>query len=530
MRETNQTVYQSTIAFKNSKNTALYFRKKMINYIEFHKRVDHFADVFFSCGVKKNDVVSVLSPNIPECIIAYYALDKIGAISAFLHPLFPVSQLPDTLKENGSKFFIVLDIFYKKYKKSISDLALQTFVISPEEDLFPLERLFYRIKNRDALKEIEEEKYLYRIKPERSLKEINTDYLKPSVYLRSGGTTGKSKTVILNDQQLLYPGSLAREIVGRELSGKAIIGVLPLFHGFGLAMGVIAPLMNDAGSCLMIKFDLDEVIKRLKKDQLNILIAVPYLIKKILDSNRFKGDYLKNLYATYVGADKTPLYIIDEYNKLMDDYSSKGYLLEGYGLTETVTVTFVNTHSENRVGSVGKPLKGTEFKIVSKEDMEHDLGDNVQGMIIIASPALCLGYLNDSLPVYIDKNNKKWLITGDIGYHDKDGFLYFSNRKNDVYKIAGYNVFPSMIEELATSVEEVKFACCLFVEDDNHPYLKLFVELQNDVDEKAIEKRLNTLFTSKLLKYSCPEKIVFLSAFPRTDVGKIDKKKLKEMN
>ena len=102
MRETNQTVYQSTIAFKNSKNTALYFRKKKINYIEFHKRVDYFADVFASCGVKKNDVVSVLSPNIPECIIAYYALDKIGAISAFLHPLFPVSQLPDTLKENGT--------------------------------------------------------------------------------------------------------------------------------------------------------------------------------------------------------------------------------------------------------------------------------------------------------------------------------------------------------------------------------------------------------------------------------------------
>lgn len=523
------TVYESILPFKESNNIALYFRNTKITHKKFNTLVDNQAKILVKEGIKKDDVVALLSPNIIECIVTYYALSKIGAIVSFLHPLLPISTLKESLVETKAKYFIVIDVFYKKYEVIISELKIKTYLISALSNLNFIEAFVFKKQNKKALKNLDSSLYLYRKKVDEDIKvEINHDYLKPSVYLRSGGTTGKSKTVVLNDKQLLYPGSLATWITGQELEGKAIIGVLPLFHGFGLAMGIIAPLMNNAGSSLMVKFNLDEVIKRLKKNQLNVLICIPYLAKKILDSGKFKGDYLKNLIATYCGADKTPTYIIEEYNKIMDEYDSKGYLLEGYGLTETVTVTFVNTQKNYRIGSVGKPLLGTEFKIVDDNDLEKDIGSNKQGHILIAGPALCLGYLNDPAPFYIDSTGKKWLLTGDIGYHDDDGYLYFSNRKKDVYKISGYNVFPSQIEELVTSIDGVSFATVLYIENEEHPYLKLFVEAKGGVNLDELKNNINKKLTDNLIVYSCPEKIVFVSKMPRTDVGKIDKKKLLE--
>lgn len=527
---TDMTIYQSTLPFKGSSEVALFFRNHQITHKQFNQRVDKYADILFNLGIRKDDVVSILSPNIPECIITYYALNKIGAIAAFLHPLIPSNLLKEAMIESKSKYFIVIDLFYNKYKCVSEQLGIKTFLFSVDEDLNFIEKVVYHIKNKKDLKNISDNLYIYKNNSEKANFEINTDYNKPSVYLRSGGTTGKSKTIVLSDKQLLYPGSLASWITDSKLDGKTIIGFLPLFHGFGLAMGVIAPLMNNASSLLMVKFDLKEVIKNIKKDHLHVLIFIPYLVKKILDSGKFKGKYLKNLIATFCGADKTPSYIIDEYDNLMKQYDSQAVLLEGYGLTETVTVTFVNTLKNNKKGSVGKPLLGTKFKIVNEDNLEDDIGSNNTGLILIASPALCIGYLNDKDPFYIDKNGEKWLITGDIGYHDDEGYLFFSNRKKDVYKIAGYNVFPSQIEEIASSFDEVTFACCIFINDEKHPYLKLFVELNKDkeIDKEKLKNQIKEKLESSLIKYSVPEKIILLDELPRTNIGKIDKKKLVE--
>lgn len=526
---TDMTIYESILPFKDSNNIALYFRNKKVTHKEFLNLVDKQAEKLVELGIRYDDVVALLSPNIIECIVTYYALNKIGAIVSFLHPLLPPKVLEESLNETQAKFFIVIDVFYKKYQEVIEKTNIKTFLITALTALNPIESIVFKKQNKDALDGLDDKMYIYKYELKGKVKIIpNNNFYKPSVYLRSGGTTGKSKTVVLNDKQLLYPGSLATWITGQELAGKAIIGVLPLFHGFGLAMGVIAPLMNNAGSVLMVKFNLDETISRIKKNQLNVLICIPYLAKKILDSGKFKGSFLKNLIATYCGADKTPTYIIDEYNSLMDEYNSKGYLLEGYGLTETVTVTFVNTHKDYKKGSVGKPLLGTKLKIVSDDDYETDIGSEKTGKILISSPALCVGYLNGECPFYIDKTGEKWLITGDIGYHDDDGFLYFSNRENDVYKIAGYNVFPSLIEEEATKVDGINFACCLYISDEKEPYLHLFVEAKENINLSEVSNKLDKQLADNLIKYSYPKKITFVSRMPRTDIGKIDKKKLLE--
>ena len=524
---TSMTIYQSILPFKDSNNVALYFLNHKITHREFYKKVNNQAELLYSIGVRKDDVVTILSPNIIECITTFYALNKIGAIVAFLHPLLPKATLEESLIQSKSKFFFVIDVFYKKYEEVVKRVDVKTYLLSAMADISKIEKMVFKHKYKKELEGIDKNMYLHLLNYSLTKEvETNTDYLKPSVYLRSGGTTGKSKIVILNDKQLLYPGSLATWITGQYLPGKAIIGVLPLFHGFGLSMGVIAPLMNNAGSCLMLKFNLKETIKRIKKNQLHVLICIPYLAKKIIDSGKFKGKFLKNLIATYCGADKTPMYIIEQYNKVIDEYGSIGYLLEGYGLTETVTVTFVNTQKNYRIGSVGKPLLGTELRIAEEDNYEEDIGSNKNGMILIASPALCLGYLDGECPFYTDKQGKKWLITGDIGYHDDDGYLFFANRKKEVYKISGMNVFPSQIEEIATSFSEIDFACCLYQDDENHPYLKLFLELNDPSKKDEVIAKLKKEYEDKLIKYACPEKIIVVDNMPRTDVGKIDKNKL----
>jgi hypothetical protein len=160
--------------------------------------------------------------------------------------------------------------------------------------------------------------------------ETNEDNLKPSVLLRSGGTTGRNKNIVLNDYAVRYPGSVSLEIFGMDsFKGKSMLGVLPLFHGFGLAMGIHAPLMHEAASCLMIKYDEKELIKNIKKGRVNSLICVPYMARKLLDNKAFKGKMLRNLIMSFVGADKPNPALFKEFDERMKKAGSRKRACDG---------------------------------------------------------------------------------------------------------------------------------------------------------------------------------------------------------
>ena len=527
MRETS-TLYQAVARYKNSHSVALYFRNKSIRFPEFINRVDKMASILQSLGIEKDTVVTLLAPNVPETIITLYALSKIGAISSILHPLLPSEVLYESIVETKATYFIVLDVLAEKYLDIVKRTNIRTYYISALQDLNPITRIGFHLMYRKKLSLIDKHHYLYKMDSDEEVI-ASDDALKPSLYLRSGGTTGKSKTVVINDEAINFVTRQSKEILCHETTGFSMIGLMPIFHGFGLAMGIHAPLSNNAASALMISYDGNEIVKKIKQNKINVLLTIPYLTDKLLARKDFSGKKLQNLIATYIGADKPEKRLFSEFDNRMKEASSINRLLEGYGLTETATVNFVNTLKENKTGSVGKPLKGVRVKIVNPEvSFEEELRPNQIGEILISSPSICLGYLNveeDKQPFYYDRQNIKWLKTGDIGCLDEDGFLFFINRAKDVYKIAGYNIFPADIEKLAGEVEGVKSCAAIYHKDEKHPYFTLYVE--SDVQDKdVLILKIQDYLKKHLIKYSIPEKSIISKALPRTDIGKIDRKKL----
>ena len=530
MNKQGQTLYLAIEKYRNSSSVALYFQNKTIHFPELLSRIDKMASVLVSLGIKKDTVVALLAPNVPETIITLYALSKIGAIASILHPLLPPEVLYESLVETKATHFIILDALACQYLEVLKRTDVKTYYISALPDLNPLMRIGFHTLYKKALKPLNKSNYLYKMTSDINV-EINRDGLKPSLYLRSGGTTGKSKTVVLNEEAINFVTRQSAEILCHETKGFSMIGLMPIFHGFGLAMGIHAPLSNDAASALMISYNGKEIVKKIKQNKINVLLTIPYLTDKLLARKDFSGKKLQNLIATYIGADKPEKRLFTEFNRRMEEASSINRLLEGYGLTETATVNFVNTLKNNKIGSVGKPLKGVKVKIINSNiSYDEALKPLAIGEILISSPSLCLGYLNlsnEQQPFYYDKEGVKWLKTGDMGYLDADGFLFFINRVKDVYKIAGYNIFPHDIETLADEIEEVKSSAAIYINNPKHPYFTLYLESDTS-DKQALIAKVRKHLESHLIKYSIPEKILVYPNLPRTDIGKIDRNKLSQ--
>lgn len=522
------TLYQSINQNYDFKGTALTFKGKKISYSNLMDNVDIFASKLYNYGIRKDMVVTLVSPNIPETIYSLYALNKIGAIVLVVHPLIPAKTLKSAMDGTGSKIVIVPDIRASFYQEELKDKDM--LLLTPKYDLkFPIGALYPTVYHK-VLKNIDKTKYINRLPLSPIKFPINEDDKKASIYLRSGGTTGDSKTIVLNDyaiNRIAYQCFDILEFNPRQAENKKMLAVLPIFHGFGLAMGVHAPLVNRITSALMLSFDPKLVSKMIRKNELSFIILIPYMARKLLALKGFKGKGLKNLSHAFIGGDKVDLKIFEEFDNRMKENGSSCILMEGYGLTEVVTVNTVNTLKKRKVGSVGLPLEGVKIRITDQDGKV--LGPNENGNIELNSDMLMLGYLNDEETtkkvVIQDEDGLKWLRTGDIGMLDSDGYLFFKQRQKEVFKIAGMNVFPNDIESRALKFQDVKEAAAIFFEKTSHSYVTLFLESQTEDKEKLVSQ-VRKLLEDELIKYSVPEKIIVLESFPRTNVGKIDRKKL----
>lgn len=511
------------------KGTALTFGPLKISYPRLKAKVVEFSERFYACGIRKDDVVCLCTPNIPEAVYCMYALDRLGAISFFVHPLYPPKTLDEDMRRTNAKMLVVIDQRYKVYKDFVKSAPIRTITI--EDDLPAVARPFYRRIFKKQLSGVPREASLTSFKiPESQRIETNRDAYKPSFYLASGGTTGKSKIVVLSDHAIGYPASQVPWILGGNIAEKAgtkMIGVLPMFHGFGLAMGVHAPLVWRATSALMISYDIKKVCRMCAKKRLTYLLCVPYAARKLLDNKDFSGKKLRCLTHAFIGADKPPRALFDEFDERMEEAKSGCRLLEGYGLTESVTVISVNTLAERKVGSVGKALPGTVVKAVDENG--NFLPDGEEGELAIASPALMLKYLGDpqtTAKALREIKGQTWLFTGDKGHVDADGFIWFKDRIKNSFKIAGHNVFPADIEAEVGKDERIAACAAICVPDERHPYVNLFVQPKEGQDGDRILGDLKKTLPEVLIRYAVPEKMTLIDAMPRTNVGKIDRKEL----
>jgi long-chain acyl-CoA synthetase len=523
--------------------TALEFLGTKISYLELVKMIDQAAAALEAMGFTKNDSATICLPNTPHAVIYFYAVNRLGGICNMVHPLSPPEEIAQYLQIADSKWLIILDAMLNKQLDMLAQKPqVLTIVCSIGDYLKPLTKIgFYLTKGR-KIAPVPQRKGIIRWSefmssaPDNYSSNTYSRVRSPhecAVYLHSGGTTGEPKTIMLSSDNFNILAYQGPQIVGFDMDeefdpkGLSMVAILPLFHGFGLCMGLHTMLANGMCSILVPQFAPDVLAQVIIKNKPSFIAAVPTLFEGILKNPGLAKADLSCLRAVFCGGDSLPAELKERFDKFLQERGASITLREGYGLTETVTVCAVNPQEKSRAGTVGLPLADVLMKVV-EIGTEKEVASGTEGEFCVHAPTIMLGYLNDeeatSQAVRKHSDGLSWVHTGDFGSMDEDGYFHFKQRLKRILKVSGVPVFPSQIEDVISTVAGVRMVCAIGIP---HPYkmqvVKLFVvpeDKSEDMDK--LRSRIMKNAQEHLLKYAQPKEIEFCDDLPRTKVGKID--------
>ncbi len=503
----------------------------LISKRKFLHDIDAIAGYLHKCGIRKDDVVTMFLPNVVQSFSAFYAISKIGAVANIVHPLTPPDILEEMISETSSKAIFVLDILTEKYENVLNNTGIPVIVCSNSDYVPQLLRPAFKIyektktaKNEKLSKAIE---YHTVVNLGFTVRAVENNGADDVVYLHGGGTTGKSKTIRISSNNL---NALAFKLSfldqPHEPGEEYSLIVLPLFHAFGL--GVAMHFSMCAGfTCIgMPKFSVDKAIKYIKKYNVTYILGVPNMFRKMLDDSSFDGPHLKKLRLLWAGGDMVSENFLNTFNSKLQKWGSKGKLLRGYGLTEVTSVCTANIATAYKENSIGRPL--AEIDVQIWDEKHKKLPPNTIGEIVVSGDTVMNGYFNsEDSGVYTDRKGRRYVLSGDLGYLDEDGYLYFTGRKKRMIIISGYNVYPNDIETNVLKLDYVNEACAVQGYVDGKPIVKLFVSLNEPTsNEDEISRCIKEYCDKTLERFSRPTFVTVMDKLPRTQMGKIDFMKL----
>ena len=521
---------------------ALNYFENRISYNEFFDNIDVCARALRSFGVKEKDIVTICLPNMPEAIVAFYACNKIGAIADMVHPLSSPEQIKFYLQENKSRFLFLVDFNYDKMKDVIEQtLVYKTILVSPKLSMPLGLTIGYTITRELKTKKPSRRDKDYMTWKEFMLKGVNyskdfkADVKKDDValILHSGGTTGTPKGIMISNYSF---NALAQQSAVNVIDVRPkdkIVTILPIFHGFGLGVCVHTPLCLKVETILMPEYDANRFYKIWKNDRPNVILGVPTLWEGMMSNKRFDDVDMSQLKYIVSGGDYLSIPAETKINEFLHKHGAHVNIAKGYGMTESVAATAYTFPGTNEPGSIGIPMVGNTYKICDPETGE-ELEIGQEGEICVNGPTLMTGYLNNQKEtnniLRKHKDGKLWLHTGDIGYIASNGIVFYTQRLKRMIIVSGFNVYPSMIEEVLESHEAVKKACVIGIP---HPYKmhvpKAFLILNEGYHNNAkLKKELKELCKEKLAVFSVPKEFEVRTEFPKTLYSKVDYKQLEK--
>lgn len=504
--------------------TAISYYGKKYSFDQVIGMIDVLADNFaaeFSLG--KGDTVTLCVPNSPAALLAFYAANKLGVAVNLVHPYLPPEKLAESAAKTNSKFILVYDL----YKGKASDFSLPVLVSDCGHFMGTVARIYYRMTNKRTMEGgIPFEQFLKNRNRPRRPSESFSD-TEASVYLASGGTTGEPKIIMHNNYVFNNLCAKAEEFLSEPIENyRALYNVLPIFHGFGLCINMHMCMMMRRTNIMCIKFDAKRSAKQIIKEKANILTGVPTMFLKLLGEKTFVNGDLSALKDVYVGGDSVPDKLIEDFNAALKRGGSNARMYVGYGLTETVTVCLVNTRAHHAAGSIGYPLSNTAVRIYEEGKI---LPPDEVGEIYLDTDQFMLGYLEEGSSPFAKIDGRKWLKTGDYGWLDKEGFLYFKQRIKNMIKVSGVPVYPSEVEAAVLTVPGVKKACAVGMADSvRGQSVKLFVEPEEGEEPDALKAKILSVCREKLIAYAVPRVIEVREKLPVNLIGKIDRRALEE--
>lgn len=505
-----------------------YFGKKT-SYEQFNKLIGKCASAFAENGVAKGDIVTICMPNTPEAVIAFYALNKIGAVANMIHPLSSQEEVKKYVNEVDSKMILTIDMSYKKICNILNETNLEKIIyISPSDSMPSMLKNLYNLKNK---KLITNEKTMTWKTLMKCASKIDSS--RPFVddelalILHTGGTTGISKGVKITNENF---NSMVEQFIkgtGNFQRGNKMLTIMPVFHGFGLCSSIHLPLSLGVTSILIPKFSVKNFDKLLKKEKPNYILGVPTLFKAMINNKKIQKQDLSYLEYVVSGGDLIKNSLENDVNTFLKTHNSKAKLSKGYGLSEVVAGATFAYGEYNKAGSVGIPMVSTNLKIVSPETKKELPTGNV-GEICIQGPSVTEGYYKN------DEETKKslvdeWLYTGDLGVYKNDA-LYFELRKGNMIISSGVNVYPQNIERVIEMHEAVATCAVIGI---SHPYKmevpKAYIVLKEGYEiSDDLKVEIEKLCIKYLNAYCIPSKYEFREVLPETLLGKINHKVLKD--
>ena len=510
----------------------------VVSYRQFLNDIDKAARAFRCQGIREGDVVTVCMPNTPEGITCLYALNKIGAIANFVHPLSGEEEIKHYLTANKSVMLVMIDMCYEKVKNVIHETDVyKTVVVSAKDSMPFLLGLGYTFtKGLKIKKPKASQEYIYWKDFIQKGRNYNGKYVfetpkdHPAVILHSGGTTGTPKGIVLTNGNFTSFVEQAKIVFKDIAPGDRALGILPIFHGFGLAVNMYTLHCLGARINLIPQFDAGSFKKTLNKQRPNIILGVPTLYEALLklNDNDLDLSYIKYIIS---GGDTINLPLERKINTFLREHGCRTKIAQGYGMTESVAATAVAWGEANKEGSICIPLPGNYYKVV-RPGTQEEVEQGEDGEICVCGPTVMMGYLdneretNEMLQQH--KDGYIWLHTGDIGYMDEDGVFFFRQRLKRMIISSGYNVYPQQIE---TIIEEHEAVLKCTVIGIPHKYKvevpKAYIVLRDGYKESlGLKSEIKELCKKNLAKFSVPYDYEFRESLPKTKIGKVDFREL----
>lgn len=515
---------------------------KQMTYNEVDTLSRHFAAYLQSLGLQKGDKIAIQMPNVLQYPVAMFGALRAGLTVVNTNPLYTPREMEHQFKDSGAKAIVILANFADKLEKVLPQTDIQHVIITQIGDLlgFPKKQIVNFM-----VKTVKKMVPAYHLPNAISFGDVlskgaSLSYQKPTVkntdlaFIQyTGGTTGVSKGAMLTHRNIIsnveanciYLGSMLDTIPDDQ--PNVIVAALPLYHVYALTCNALSALKNGGMNLLITNpRDMDGFIKDLKKYKVTVFTGLNTLYNGLMNHPQFGEIDFSQLKITSAGGMALQKVVAERWYKLTGNLPT-----EGYGLSETSPVLSANPldPKHNRIGTIGIPFPSTELRILREDDTWAEMGE--AGEICAYGPQVMPGYYNrpdeTAKVMFTDPiDGRQWFKTGDVGVMDADGYFKIVDRKKDMVLVSGFNVYPNEVEDVVAQCPGVLEVACIGVPDaKTTEAVKIFIVKK---DETLTKEQVMTFCRENLTAYKCPKHIEFRTELPKTNVGKILRKELRE--
>ena len=511
------------------------FQGASMTYRQVEDLSSRFARALVSLGLKKGDRVAVFMPNMPQFVLSYFGILKAGGVVVPCSPLYKAKELEFQLKDSGSSFvvasndvvkgndlFASLEACRKSLGIRVITASLTDYLPSAMRALAGLAGV-KNVKRADVAGSFRD--LVAKTPPLDTPAEVDPRR-DVAVLQYTGGTTGVAKGAMLTHANLYINAAVIAAWFPLAKDDVAL-GVLPFFHIYGMTAAMNAPLFAGASMVLLPRFDVETVMKTIESEKVTSFCGVPTMYIAVIHHPEVKKFKLGTVRGCISGGAALPTAVMKAFGEL-----TGGSLVEGYGLSEASPVTHCNPIGEGaavREGSIGVPIPFTDAEVVDLGDPSRPLGVGEVGELAVKGPQVMLGYWNNKGETDNVLTKDGWLLTGDVARMDSDGYFYVVDRKKDMIDVSGLKVYPREVEELLFTHPGVREAAVVGMPDEYRgEAVHAYVVLKPEGKGRVTEDEIIQFCRGSLATYKAPRKVTFVDELPKTLVGKVLRRRLKE--